>query len=112
MAGLLDWLNLEPFDPSKHKAQDVGLGGNSTEFLSTEYDRNGSPFNFPRIWFDIDGNPQVLDPEEAYRQALVYERMTGKAFPRFSSIEDAISKAKSRSALGGASGVMNGLLAR
>lgn len=112
MAGLLDWLSLEPFDPSKHKAQDVGLGGNSTEFLSTEYDQNGSPFNFPRIWFDKDGNPQVLSPEEAYQQAMIYERMTGKSFPRFDSIESAVDKAIGRSALGGADGVMNGLLAR
>ncbi len=92
---------LAPFDPSKHKARDVGLGGPSTEYLATEHDPSGKVMNYPTIWWDKAGNPQVLDADAAYDQALRYEQATQRAFPRFPSVPAAEFSAMNRSALGG-----------
>lgn len=110
MAGLMElMLELEPFDASKHKERDVGLGGPSTEYLATEYDLEGKPFNFPQIWWDVGGNPHKLTPQQAYERAIRYEQETGKRFPRFNSIDEAVGAAEGRSAGGGA---VKGLLAQ
>ena len=110
MAGLVElMLELEPFDPSKHQPKDVGFGGESTEYLASEYDPEGVPFNFPQVWWDIGGNPHVLTQEQAYEKAIQYEMKTGKKFPRFRTIEDAVGTASGRSNLGGAT---KGLLAQ
>ena len=92
---------LSPYEPGKNKAQDVGLGGPSTEFLATDYDKNGKVFNYPMIWWDKAGKPILLGPDEAYSQALAYENATPYAFPRFKNIPTAEFFAESRSSMGG-----------
>ena len=107
--GLLDSiLGLQPFDPSKHSAQDLGLGGMSTEYTATGYDPSGLVFNYPTVWFDQDGVAYYL-PSEAYSLAIDYENATGKRFPRFDDLGQGAEMAMHRSALGGAA---KGLLAR
>jgi hypothetical protein len=106
---------LEPFDPSKHTPQDIGLGGLSTEYLATDFDPEhitfsdlgdpeGLAFNYPTIWFNDNGVPIHLeDSRQAMAQALKYETKTGKKFPRFLDLPTAVNVAKQRSNMGGAS---------
>ncbi len=98
-------LGLEPFDPKKHKAVDVGRGGPSTELLATEFAPDGSVWNIPTLWWSKDGKPVVIDRiEDAVKVADEYERATGKRFPRFESIDHGILAAKKRSKKGGGGG--------
>lgn len=101
-------LGLEPFDPAKHSPQDVGLGGMSTEYLATDYDLEGRPFNYPTIWFDQSGKAYHL-PDQAFSLAIDYEAATGKRFPRFDEVGQGAYSAMNRSAMGGAA---QGLLAK
>ena len=101
-------LGLEPFNPAKHSPQDVGLGGMSTEFLVTDYDPQGKPFNYPTIWFDQGGRAYYL-PDQAYSLAIDYENATGRRFPRFDEVGQGAFSAMNRSAMGGAS---TGLLSK
>lgn len=112
MKGLLKTtFGLEPFDPNKHRPVDLGLGGNSTEYLATEQDDDGLPFNFPTIWFNERGKAFKLPTETARMLSLDYEKITGKKFPRFDrgNFGAAVEAAQHRSAMGGA---MKGLLAQ
>ena len=104
MSGLLEQ-TLLPFDPRIHVPQDVGLGGASTEYLATDKLPNGLLFNYPTIWFDAVGNAHPLNGDAAYNQARQYEQETGRNFPRFLDVDTAVSAAKARSRLGGASSV-------
>ena len=108
MGLLSNILGLEPFDPSKHSAQDVGLGGMSTEYIATDYDSEGRPFNYPTIWFDQSGKAYYL-PDQAYSLAIDYENVTGKRFPRFEEVSHGAWSAMNRSAMGGAT---QGVLAK
>ena len=92
---------LNPYDPAVNKAQDVGLGGVSTEFLSSEEDLSGTPFNYPNIWWDKAGNPMMLEGDASRDQALAYEEATGKRFPRIDTFGQAEFAAMNRSARGG-----------
>jgi hypothetical protein len=105
---LAQTFGLQPFDPKKHTPQDLGLGGLSTEYLATEYDNYGLPFNYPTIWFDPSGAAHYV-PDAALSLALDYEAATGAKFPRFENIGQAVELAQHRSALGGAA---QGLLAK
>jgi len=112
MTGLLSkTFGLEPFDPKKHKPQDLGLGGLSTEYLSTEADDDGIPFNFPTIWFKPNGEAMQVPVETARMLSLDYEKATGKKFPRFErgNFGAGAERAMHRSAMNGA---MQGLLAK
>jgi len=110
MAGLLDLIDqLEPFDPEKHSAVDIGLGGKSSEVSMTANDNDGVAFNYPSVWFTRDGQPVPLPSDLARDMALSYEELTGKMFPRFGSIDEGVNAAKSRSLIGGAT---RGLLAK
>lgn len=96
-------MGLEPFDPQKHTPKDIGKGGLTTEYLRTEYAPDGSVWNIPSVWWDDEGNPlEITDPKMLVELADTYERHSGKRFPRFRSIEDAVRAAKGRSAGGGA----------
>jgi len=96
--------NLVPFNTNLHVPQDVGLGGNSTEYLTSDYTSpSGSEVvNYPSIWWDNNGQPHVLDEASAYDAHLAYEGMSGKRAPRYANMELAIKAAKERSAEGGA----------
>jgi len=108
MRGLLN-IPFEPFDPSKHKPQDMGLGGMSTEYISGQTMPDGSVMNYPTIWFDPQGKAVLMDPRDAFDFALDYEARSGKKFPRYGNAGIADEFAMHRSAMGGA---QMGLLAQ
>lgn len=104
MADYLPRNFLAPFDPSTMKPKDVGLGGPSTEYLSTEYDQFGNALNVPLIWWDRDGNPHMMTPDNALALAQTYEAQNpGRRAPRYNNIGQAVEFAQHRSANGGAS---------
>lgn len=90
-----------PFDPAVNEARDIGLGGPSTEYLATELDPTGAVMNYPTIWWNAGGDPVLMDPFQAYDQALSYEETSGLRFPRFKTIPQAEIAAENRSAMGG-----------
>lgn len=92
---------LRPYDPARDVAKDVGFGGPSTEYLATAQDPYGAAFNYPTIWYDMYGNAQVLDPQQAYDQSINYEQAAGIGFPRYKTIGNAVTAAENRSAMGG-----------
>jgi hypothetical protein len=101
---------LEPFDPAKHKPQDVGLGGPSTEYISTVDSPEGGVMNIPTIWWDAKGKPTLFDPKnktqlkKAIQLSIEYEKETGKQFPRYGAgaYQEATDAAILRSNAGGA----------
>ncbi len=95
---------LIPFDFKKHKAVKLPGGNSATEYLASERSPEGGAWNIPQIWFDSEtGKPQFLSGDKAWNQAASYEERTGKKFPRFPSIDEAVEAAKKRSKAGGAS---------
>lgn len=95
---------LEPFNPKKHKPIDTIGNMKSTEYLASEQSPEGGAWNIPNIWFDSKtGKPRLLTGDKAWNEAFSYEKRTGKKFPRFKSIKEAVDSAKSRSKQGGAS---------
>lgn len=97
-----DKFGLKPYQPGYNFPQDLGLGGVSTEYVATERDPEGRVMNFPTIWYDQQGMANLLPQDQAYDQALAYERGTAQRFPRFDSVGNAETFAKNRSAMGGA----------
>ena len=98
-------MSLVPFDYTKHKAQDVGLGGLSTEYLITVDSPEGGVMVIPSIWWDEEGNATLIeDEEEAVKVAIDYEKKTDKQFPRFApkAYQEADKFARDRSKAGGA----------
>ncbi len=98
-------MTLEPFDYTKHKPQDVGLGGLSTEYLITVDSPEGGVMVIPSIWWDDKGKPTLIkDQREAVLLAKDYEKKTNKQFPRFApkDYKKADMFARKRSKAGGA----------
>lgn len=96
--------NFEPFDPSKHTAADLPGGRKATEYLASEESPEGKAWNIPQIWFNTEtGEAKFFSSDKAWNTARDYEKKTGKKFPRYDSITDAVSAAKKRSDSGGAS---------
>jgi len=96
-------VDLVPFDPKKHKPISTVAGGTATEYLASETAPDGGAWNIPQIWFDSETNkPKLLTGDKAWNQAFEYEERTGKKFPRFESIKEAVDSARSRSNGGGA----------
>lgn len=103
---------LEPFDYRKHKPQDVGLGGPSTEYLVTLDSPDGGVWVVPSIWWDEEGNPTLVkNQDKVFELAKQYEKENNVMFPRFPQGEykQADMFAQARSKAGGAS---KGLLAK
>ena len=95
--------NLVPFNPDKHKPLDAGDGRKMTEFLMTERSPEGTVWNIPSVWFDENtGKPMMLRGDDAWNEAVRYEKRTGKRFPRFKDLDSGVESAKTRSDLGGA----------
>lgn len=92
---------LRPYNAEVNKPVDVGLGGPSTEYLVTDNDQLGTPFNYPSIWWDYQGSPALMNPDDAYDTALGYERLSGLQFPRFDTTQMADYAAQARSEHGG-----------
>jgi len=97
----MDNINLRPFNPSKDVAQDLGLGGLSTEYTVTNPAPGGGYWNIPSIWWDDRGNPVVVNPDDAQLFAMEYERKTGTRFDRYEDSGPAEFRAMNRSAMGG-----------
>ena len=111
--------NVVPFDPSKHKPQDIGLGGPSTEYLITVEDENNQVIVVPSIWWDEKGTPQFIgnpetneiDYDRVMQLVQDYEQETQQMFPRFGDASNtdnyniADRFAQTRSEKGGASTV-------
>ncbi len=104
--GLLDFF-MEPFDKERHESKDVGLGGQSTEYLATERAPDGGFWNIPMIWYSPDGKPVKVGIDQAYQMAVEHEKRTGQRFPRYDSPGAGSFSAMNRSAMGGG---QNGLL--
>lgn len=98
---LLKNLGIAPYDPQVDSPRDVGLGGESTEYLANNVDEYGMEMLFPTIWWR-EGNPVVLDSNAAQQIATDYESAGLGMFPRYDSRDAAISAASARSQLGGA----------
>ena len=95
--------DLIPFDPKKHKPIKTVGGKNATEYLASEESPEGKAWNIPQIWFDSKtGKPKFLKGDKAWDEAKSYEDRTGKKFPRYKTINDAVNAAKTRSKKGGA----------
>ena len=105
-------LNVEPFDPKKHKPIDTVGGSKATEYLASELSpegrlgESGEFWNIPTIWYDRETKEPVFlggeGNERAWRQAYIYEKETGIKFPRYDSGDSAVSNAQQRSNKGGA----------
>ena len=96
--------NLVPFDPKKHKPVETVGGSKATEYLASERSPEGRAWNIPQIWFEEKtGKARFLSGDRAWNAAEDYEKSTGRKFPRYDTIKDAVSAAKARSKGGGAS---------
>ena len=103
---------LEPYDPKKHKPVDTVGGSKATEYLASENSPEGIVsgskefWNIPTIWYDEKTKEPVFlggeGNERAWRQAYIYEKETGKKFPRYKDSDSAVAGAKERSNKGGA----------
>ena len=106
---------LIPFDPEKHTPKDIGLGGESTEYLVTTETDDGEVIVIPSIWWTEDGEPvffgdtesDTIDTEAIKLLAKEYENKTGNLFPRFGDMAEenyqkADEWAQKRSKAGGA----------
>lgn len=95
--------SLVPFNPKKHKPIKLPGGGKATEYLASETSPEGTAWNIPQIWFDSETNePRFLKGDKAWDEAQAYEKRTGKKFPRFKTIKQAVEAAEKRSKAGGA----------
>lgn len=94
-------LPIRPFDPARDAPSDLGLGGMSTEVLETLETPSGDFVNIPSAWFLGDYGPFLVGDPLPF--AHDYEMGTARPFPRFDSLDSAVSAAVQRSAMGGAS---------
>ena len=97
-------INVEPFDPFKHKPIQTVGNNYATEYIIGLDAPKGGILNIPSIWFDVETKePMFFDQEKAFNAAIIYELKTGKKFPRFDNATKANEAARQRSMLGGAS---------
>jgi hypothetical protein len=85
---------------AKGERRDNGDGTHSTE-LTVTVPVDGRWMNVPSLWNDA-GKYVELDEESAVGAAKRYMKATGKAFPSYETVEDAVNAARSRSESGGA----------
>lgn len=98
---LLKNLGIAPYDPKTDRPKDVGLGGESTEYLANSADEYGMEMLYPTIWWR-DGKPVVLSSDASQRIAADYERAGLGLFPRYDNPSAASEAALARSRAGGA----------
>lgn len=74
-------------------------GSRSTEVTITE--KIGDSFaNIPSLWMS-GGKIVEFSTDRAIEAAIAYEKRSGKRFPRFETVKDAVSAAEARSKRGG-----------
>jgi len=96
---MTDWY--VPFDPEKHDAVDNHDGTWSTERTITVKD--GPMWAvIPSLWFTSKNTSTQMDEKASKRLANMYEKNTGRRFPRFVSRDAADAFARLRSEKGGA----------
>lgn len=93
-----------PFDASKDKPRNNVDGSYSTEITRTVRIGDGW-VNVPSLWWNDSG--EILDlgavnDDMLANIATQYESQSGKAFPRFEDLDNAVTVAKERSSGGGA----------
>lgn len=100
----LTWnsLKLAPYDPKKNTPQDLGLGGVSTEYTATVDTPQGTYKTIPQVWFRPSGKAQLVPEDLARYLAGLTERVTGRSFPEYQSVDEADLDASMRSRGGGA----------
>ena len=92
---------LRPFEPGEYVQNDDGTI--STELSVTVQHPDGSWMNVPSLWMTRNGPRDFGTDEDAILDAAdYYERKTGKKFPRFRTVDEAVFEAESRSKRGGA----------
>ena len=84
-------------------------GSRSTEITRTFQTESGEWVNAPSLWMGNFGHVRMDSEEDIYRTMKAYEASTGKKFPRYKTVEEAVSFAKARSNRGG---VFSGSLSR
>jgi len=89
---------LRPLQKGEYRQNDDGT--HSTELTITEKIGDGFS-NIPSLWMS-GGKIVEFSNQRAVDAAMAYEKRTGKRFPRFKSIPQAVSAAKARSNKGGA----------
>ncbi len=95
---------LRPFNPEDGVPRQNEDGTQSTELTAT-IEMDGQVALVPTLYFDRAGNAVdigELGPEGVAEVALLYEEISGKQFPRFSTEAEANEFAKQRSQGGGA----------
>ena len=98
--------NLRPFREGEFRQNPDG--SRSTEITMTVQLPGGVAINIPSLFMGPDGPVQFRSEQQALRAALAFEKRSGRQFPRFRSIERAVTKARGRSRTGG---IANGPLA-
>ncbi len=95
-------LGLSPFNPRKDTPQYLVSDEPSTELLTTIGNPKEGYKNIPTVWFNRRGTAQVVPDDLASALASLTERVKGRQFPTYDRLDNAISDAESRSAMGGA----------
>lgn len=96
---------LRPYDPAIDKPRQNSDGSQSTEISRTVQTGEGEFANVPSLWFGDGVGPQDFGSETDDQLALRatnYEAKSGKKFPRFKTVDEAVTVAKARSDAGGA----------
>jgi hypothetical protein len=93
---------VRPFLPGEFRPN--ADGSRSTEILVTVQDpATGKWVNVPSLWMTPGGPRESPNDDISWMTAQRYEAFTGMRFPRFDTMDDAVSSARSRSDGGGAS---------
>ena len=88
---------LRPLNRGEYRQNEDG--SRSTEISLTEK-IDGHRTNIPSLWMS-GGLIIELSPDDAVRPARLWQQSSGKSFPRFESMEAAVTAAKARSDRGG-----------
>lgn len=94
-------MELTPFDRKKHTPIKNNDGSETTERTVTVPSPDGSWWNVPSVWWSDIGKPLTLTEDEAATVAAEFEQRSGKSFPRFGTVEEAVKAAQGRSKRGG-----------
>ncbi len=97
MPSLMKQQEVRPLAKGEHRQN--ADGSRSTELTITE--KIGDSFaNIPSLWMS-GGKIVEFSADRAIEAATAYEKRTGKRFPRFKTVKDAVSAAAARSRRGG-----------
>jgi hypothetical protein len=87
-------MSLSPVNPAQRNIAAGATG--EAPFVAQMPD--GSYASVPTVWYDGEGKPQKMSPEEAFKTALEYEKSANRLFPRFATQAEATAGAARRAA--------------